>query len=370
MPKTKSRLASVSVAAWVLLLVTTAESRAALITVDNVLNFSSPTESIFGGAGSVAFGIDELLGSTNFGISVNGGASSGTVKANVNGSLSATFENVVPINQANAVSVDLDYNGSTGLVDTFLGASMLVQAHVLDNTPVFDLFFPVDLFNQNYSLDIDKTFAPNIGATVTGTDAFTPASVSVGPSFPLVGSAQAGVDFDIEQTASFRVDALTGVLSARHEGGTTQVRTINLGASDQQTILLDLSLEGIWEIQLTSLMLDNTFSTDFDLNINPFVAFILGFNCGDPGTDSDNNEVFPFFGCILDDKASFPLADFDLFSTPDLGLGFNTINSLQTFSIRIDPLTPSAVPEPTTLALFALGLAGFSFAGRRRSEGG
>ena len=48
---------------------------------------------------------------------------------------------------------------------------------------------------------------------VTGSDDFTVAQVSVGPDL-IVASAQAGVDFDIQQDASFQVNSIQGVLTS------------------------------------------------------------------------------------------------------------------------------------------------------------
>lgn len=324
------------------------------VTKTTNIDFASPTESFWGPGQSAAdFGYNAFLfGNTTFGMRFQTGASSGTVSSNYNGQLSVDYNDSA---QAGLVNFGIGYQGDSngGKFDTDLGA--FAKATVYFPSPIPD----GDIVDLNYTLEAGKTYTPSPADTNTDDDSFTPASTAFGPNVPVVGAAQAGIDYDITQNAKHTINSLDGTIRATNQRtGTVVSSGFSLGAS--QNVALNLDEWGDWEVELVNLSLDNLFETDFDLDLVAFGEYRIGDNCGDLGTDSDNNASFPYFGCVSDGRLEQELASFDLFSNTPFALDMTTGNSFQSFQV--------AVPEPATLGLFGLGLAGLGLAARRRCK--
>lgn len=317
------------------------------------VNFSSPTESFWGPGQSAAdFGVDMFLfGNTTFGMRFRTGASTGTVTSNYNGSISVSYDDHVQLGQG-PLGMTIQFAGDAGGAhfDTLLGA-------FVDVTAYFPVIGGVSVTNPNYSLAAARTYTPSPPDSVFDDDSFTPASSAIGPSVP-GGTAQAGIDYDITQNATHSVGPLAGTLRATHQA-TGQVRSASLSLGSSDAVALDLDLIGAWDVELTNLSLANLFSTDFDLDLVAFAQYVLGFNCGDPATDADNNANFPFTGCLGDGRLDEELVSFDLFSNTPFALAMGLQNPLPTFQVMVAaaPNPASEVPEPAALGLFGLGLA-------------
>jgi hypothetical protein len=310
------------------------------------LDFSAPTQNFWGpGQSAASFDFDKfILGNSSFGIRFETGASTGTVSATYNGALSVSYDDLV---QAGTVGIDLGFVGdaSGGSFSTSLGAFAKATAY-------FPVIGDVTITNPNYSLATSSTYTPSPLDSPSDSDSFAPAAATIGPNIG-VGSAQAGIDFSIVQNSTHSIDAVNGLVFATHQdSGEIRSATFSLSAVD--SILLDLDLIGIWDVQILDLSLDNTFFTDFDLSFDPFIQYTLGAGCGDAGTNSDNG-----FFCIDDGRLDTTLATVDLFSNTPFALAMNTSTTLSTFQIAV-------VPEPETYALFLAGLGLTGWMARRR----
>jgi len=335
-----------------------AAAHAAPVSVNYNVDFSSPSQSFWGpGQSSADFGYNQLiLGNTSFGMRFQTGASTGTVESNYNGAISVGYDNQV---QQGPVDLTLGFQGDSGggHFDTLLGAFVKVTA-----------YFPViggqTVTNPNYSLQTSSTYTPSPPDTRVGSDSFTPASSTIGPDIG-VGSAQAGIDYDIVQHSTHTISGLDGTVVATHEGdGQTRSAPFSLDALG--TVSLDLDLAGVWDVQLMNLSLDNLFATSFDLAFVPFIQYTLGVNCGNPATDSDNNASFPFTGCVGDGRLDTTLASFPFYSNTPFALAMASSDQLASFRIDV-AAAPETVPEPATLSLFGLAFLGI-IASRKRSR--
>lgn len=322
------------------------------MTATYALDFSSPVESFWGpGQSAASFGYNHLiLGNTGFGMRFQTGASTGTVASSYNGKVSVGYDSQA---QQGPVNLTLGYQGdpSGGNFDTLLGAFVKVTA-----------YFPViggqTVTNPNYSLQTGSTFTPSPPDGPAGSDSFTPASSTIGPDIG-VGSAQAGIDYDIVQDSTFTINEVKGTILATHEGDlVTRSAPFSLGATTNVSLNLDLS--GIWDVHLMDVGLDNLFSTTFSLAFVPFVQYTLGLGCGDPGTNSDNG-IF----CTGDGRLDTTVASFPFYSNNPFALNTNVLNDFANFQIDVAAGPAPTVPEPATLALLGIGLASLCFSRRR-----
>jgi hypothetical protein len=317
------------------------------------VNFSSPTESFWGpGESAASFGFDQfILGNSSFGMRFQTGASTGTVSSHYNGALSLSY-NALAL--PGLVPLTLSYQGdaSGGQFDTLLGAFVKVTAY-------FPVIGDVTVTNPNYSLDTTRTYTPSPPDAASDSDSFTPASSAIGPDIG-VGSAQAGIDYDIVQNSTHTITALTGTAIATNQtSGAQRSAQFSLGSS--LNLFLNLDEPGVWDVQLTSLSLDNVFATNFDLAFVPFIQYTLGIGCGDAGDNDDNG---PF--CGGDGRLDRTLTHIDLFSNTPFALNLTSSNLLPSFQITVDAQAAAAVPEPGTFGALGVGLLALSLAARRR----
>jgi hypothetical protein len=322
------------------------------ITLTQAVDFSSPSQAFWGPGQSAAnFGIDTfLLGNSSFGLRFETGASTGTVSSNYNGAVSVSYNDdatmgLVPL----TVGYQGDVNG--GHFQTALGAFVKATAY-------FPVIGDVTITNPDYFLDASRTYTPSPPDTVSDSDSFTPASTSIGPSFP-GGSAQAGIDYDIVQNATHTISGLNGLAVATNQAS-GNVRSAGFSLGSSATIMMNLDEPGVWDVKLTNLALANSFSTDFDLAVVPFIQYAVGFGCGDFGTDSDNG-----FFCASDERLDTTLTHFDLFSNTPFALALTSTNPLSSFQITVQD---SSVPEPGTLGVLAFGLSALAFKRRWRRD--
>lgn len=328
------------------------------VTIDYDADFTSPTENFWGPGNSAAsFGYNQqLFGNTTFGMRFATGASSGTVSSYYRGNVSVGYDDVATSGPAN---IQIGYQGDPagGHFETSLGA--FARATVYMPSPIPD----GNIVDLNYSLNTARTYTPSPADNVSDSDSFTPASTAFGPDVPVVGAAQAGIDYDIVQNATHSIFGLNGTVRATNQRtGALTSSFFSLGSVD--TVSLNLTDWGTWSIELTNLSLDNLFTTDFDLDLTAFTEYRLGFNCGDLGSNDDNG-----IGCVSDGRLDTTLASIDLFTNNPFALALTSSDVFSSFTIDVaQPTAPTAVPEPSTLSLFGVGLIGFGFTAWRNRK--
>lgn len=327
-----------------------AESHAALVNTSSVVEFELGKTGFWGpNSGVASFGSSAFLGSHALGVSYAAKASSGEVSGAVSGVIGTRYSNFALYGEPWSARFQLNGLNQGGALDTFLGARIDVIGHALGGD--------VCIYCLDKSLAVDLNFTPVVNKLETASASVTAASPGVGANFG-VGSVRAGVDLSVEQDIHFKELGVQGKARARHQVTGTQVDfQLNFGAEgDQEFISFRPTKKGIWEIQLLELQLLNEFSTDFALDIAPFVSFTVGGGCGNPGSNRDNG-----WFCIADDKAVYHLADVPLFTGTPFALPFSREN-MPAFNVLV-------VPEPTPITLLCslgiFGIAGRNLALRR-----
>ena len=335
------------------------------------LQFETGTQSIWGGGVNAGFSASGVaLGSargTNVSYAVS--ASSGTVQASARGNLEARYQNSVELANARSVSVALDFLGEAPAPFGLFGGSRFssdvgASVSITGTLDLGALGSPtLDIFSADYDLSISDRFTAETPRTVSDGDSFTASNVGVGlPTAGIGLSGEAGVDLDIAQDATVTLSRITGTAVARHAGsGETRSVGFSLASSGPQSLDFDLGLAGRWDIGFEALRLFGSYSSLFSMDILPFIGGGVGVFCGDPFTDDDN------VLCTDTGVKANRFIGFDLFRSPSVALGFNTLSNLDAFSIDVTAAPSVAgVPEPATLALLGGGFAAMVGGTRRR----
>ncbi|MCB1995991.1 MAG: PEP-CTERM sorting domain-containing protein [Burkholderiaceae bacterium] len=330
-------------------------------TAEQSLLFSSGTQSLWGPDGSAAFGASGYaVGNHSLGISYSLSASTGTVDSQVGARLAADFTDTIAWDQRSAVQVGFDFlgNPSASRFSTDLGAHASVSAHLNLNLLGVPIGWNPALMDVDYRLDIDRSFTAALPQSVTGSDAFTPASIGVGlPTFGIGLAGGAGVDLDVRQNAQFQLDGLSGLVQARHrDSGTTVLQALTLNSAAEQWLSFDLGSAGTWDFSYLDLSLANRFTTQFVMDMLAYVEYGVGIYCGDLGTDSDN------IACT-DDRVRANLAGVSLFNSPEIRLAFGPLDTGTAFSVEV---LAAPVPEPASLLLMLAGSGALLMHRRRR----
>jgi hypothetical protein len=324
--------------------------------VNYAVDFYAPTQSFWGpGQNSGSFDYNRIvLGDSSFGVRFHTGASTGTVSANYNGSVSVSYNSVA---SEGSVPLTIGYSGASngGSFQTALGAFIDVTAYF----PVpFVGTVPVTITNPSYALNTSATFTPSPPDTPHGTDSFTPASTAIGPNIGVL-TGQAGINYNIVQNSTLDISALTGIATATNEtSGHVRTAAFSLGSLD--TINLNLNEPGVWDVALGNLGLSSLFSTNFSLALEPYVEYSVGVNCGDLSDPNDNG-----LGCVANPVLSTTIASFQFYDNNPFALAFGTNYTPSTFQIDV---AAAATPLPATLPLFATGLGALGLYGWRRKR--
>lgn len=331
---------------------------AATVTSDVTASFSVNNQSLFGSGGGSDFGASVGVGSSTstFQFGASTGASSGTIDSSASVDVRALFDDTASLGTTS--NVRLSFQGASAEFDTALGAFIDVSATV--RTPAVigipAASIPFTLVDQNYSLNTaksDATYA--LGQTLSDSDSVSLPGAGVGVG--LTVSANPNVD----QTSSLTISALVGTLKATNStSGSMLTQSVNLTDG-----LLDFGFNfaetGIWDLSLTDVMLTNSFDSDFGLSATFAGGVSLGFNCGNPATNSDNE-----FGCLFDEGLSTTTGTANVLPIDPFALNFNKVNVLDLGQISV-VRDVNVVPLPATGWMMLAGLGALAATRRRRA---
>lgn len=325
------------------------------------LTFSNGSnQSIWGPGGSSSFGGSAyVLGNSSFGVSYSASASLGIVQSTLLSGLSADYDKTIDFAQSSAVQIGFDFFGRDtklagiaipgGSFTTDLGAEISVKGHLNTSLIGVPISWNPEIVGYDFRLDTAAVFDAEPGANAAASDAFSPASVGLSiPSFGIGLSGGAGVDLDVRQTARLDIQGLTGFVTATHrDSGARVTQALSLNSTAGSALSFDLARAGTWDFSYAGLSVLNRFSTQFRLDIRPFIEYGIGVFCGDLGDDGDNG-----WGCLGDDRLSTVLTGIDLFGSPELALAYNAVDTGNVFSVDV---LAAPIPEPGTWLLMLAG---------------
>jgi hypothetical protein len=292
------------------------------------LAFSTGSQSLWGPGGSKSsFGasgsasVDIPFGPT-VGAGYSASASSGTASATLKGNLLASYDGAPGVG---TLPIGLDFSGTGGTLGTSLGAHFDVTGFVHD-IPFYGPWDPC-IYCADYSLDPSASFTPSFGVQRSASDSFGVAGVG-----PDIGVASAQLTLNANQTAYLKPEALTGVMTYTHRL-TGEAHSLPFSISGLSFLDAELDRPGTWDFSFASLDIANTFHTTIGANLSVDLSAV-GLT------------------------KSFPFSNISLLDTPAFDLDFASLPLISGFAIQ--------VPEPGTLMLMALSLAGIAISGRRR----
>ena len=316
------------------------------------LSFAKNNTGLGGGA---SFGFNQ---STTFdaGIAVvdfGASANSGDVDASANVNLSATYDDTIDLADAGNTVIDLQLTGSSFSFATFVGATAGAGVN-------FGSFIGINpprlaVIDKGYDLTTSGT-GNGLGNTVSDTGNTDIIGAGVNTPGLIV---QSEVTLDASKESSFRLDELEGIVRATHMSGVTRTGAFDI-VSTMDSVNLDLSLAGSWNLDLVGVALRNTFDTALGLAASLRLGVGAGSGCGDLSKDSDNG-----FFCLFDEGVTETTPQLDLADPAAFEIDFGTKSASIGGLTVVAPPPPPAIPVPASLPLLAAGIGGLALWRRR-----
>jgi len=298
--------------------------RAHATTVQTFLNFTAPSQSIWGSDGPSAFDYSGSaswdpplgLGTENFGYGIV--ANAGTVMGNASGTLATSYTPV--LSAPGIANIGLQFNSGTGFLISQIDASATLT------------FF-------------SQTFGPSIGLIVNNNFVLNPFDIpSVGlnaydianPSIDL-GVASADLDFGVVQTNHFTPTGIDGTLFYQREG-----------SSIAQSQPFDLATGATLPVNLTQAgTYDFWFGSDWNLLNQFYSSAALGLTAGASTIAGCGSDLLE--SCHWDTT----LVNSTIYTGDPFALNFDSLAQPTTFQIEVQPVP---VPHSLGLAMFGGGL--------------
>ncbi|MEM8679898.1 MAG: hypothetical protein AAGF97_11140, partial [Planctomycetota bacterium] len=215
------------------------------------------------------------------GISYSAQASTGTVSASVDGRLRATHPD--RITPSTATTIDLSFRSVSGggSISSSLGAAVEVNGFIpcVATIP----FTSICAHPRNFSLldagllvSPSRNFTPTLDSAVTASDVDN--AIGFGPNLNLIiGELGAEVNVDLDQSIRFTPTGVNAQLRYTHRV-TGETRSSSFSVPNMSNVQVDTSAlsPGVWDFEVRSASLSNSFNNDIDLDLRPTLNYVFG----------------------------------------------------------------------------------------------
>lgn len=215
----------------------------------------------------------------------------------------------------------------------------------------------ISVIDEGYTLTTART-GSSLDTSLDDSDKTDVAGVGPNSGFGILLQTQLTLDASIE--TSFELTEIDGLVRATHSSGATREGAFDI-FSAMDSVDLDLSLAGAWDLDLVGVRVRNLFDSSLGLAVPARVGFGFGFgaSCGDLTTDSDNG-----FGCVTDTGAVATSPQLTLIDPAPFEINFGT-RSADIGGLTVLAPPPPVIPVPASLPLLAAGIGGLAFWRRR-----